>query len=117
MNRTSEIIAKMRDLLEELSSLQGTAPQKEQKSRSKSNASKSEADKYKGCMGGIIYLIDSDFFRTPQTAKAVSDELKKGGWHYSGELISMNLLSLTRKRMLTRLQDGNAKGWVYVVRK
>ena len=118
MTRTQEIIQQMRTLLDELTKLEEVPTTIPQRSGSVARKIKNlDANKYKGCMGGITYLLDHSFFNTPKSGKQVSDELKKEGWHYSGELISMNLLALTRKRTLTRLEDTSGRGWVYVIRK
>ena len=117
MTRKEEIVHQIRVLLDELLEHEGTALNTIGKGGRSDNVSKRLEDKYKGCMGGIMYLFDKGFFEAPRSGKLVSSELKKEGWHYSGELISMNLLALTRKRLLTRLEDTQTKGWVYVVRK
>lgn len=117
MTRTDEIIKGLRALLDELEALQGTQHSAQGKSSSKKLTTTDVADKYSGCMGGILYLIDNNFFDSPRSIKDVGDELKKEGWHYSGQLISMNLLGLTRRRKLTRLSEKGAKGWNYVIRK
>jgi hypothetical protein len=115
--RTKEaIISDISVLLDELSGVGATSASASNTS-SRSNKKKAgKHDKYSGCMGGIIYLKDQGFFSTPHGGKEVIAELGKEGWHYSSALISMNLLNLTRQRVLTRIQDGK-KGWLYVVRK
>lgn len=113
MNRTEEIISQIRILLDELSAAKpdGLSVRSQ---RLPVKQTKGGADKYKGCMGGILHLIDEGFFAAPKTSKEVSDELKKGGWHYGSPLISMNLLSLVRQRKLTRIKG---KEWTYAFRK
>ena len=114
--RTKEtIVHDIKVLLDELVSVTGMGKHTDVKKGSSPKAK--ETDKYSGCMGGIMYLHDNDFFSSPKGRKEVIDELKREGWHYAPHLVSMNLLSLNRKRVLTRLQGESKKGWVYVVRK
>ena len=115
--RTKEaIISDINALLEELSKVGSTSTTTHDAGTSSSKKKTTKSDKYSGCMGGIVYLKDQGFFATPRGRKEVIGELKKEGWHYSSALISMNLLNMTRQRVLTRIEDGK-KGWLYVVRK
>ncbi len=64
-----------------------------------------------------MYLVDNKFFASPKDCSEVIAQLKKEGWHYTSNLVSMNLLSLTRQRILTRLKGDKARSWKYVIRK
>lgn len=115
--RTKEaIISEINALLEELAGAGSTSMRGSDAGSRTSRNKGAKNDKYAGCMGGITYLKDQGFFSTPRGGKEVISELSKEGWHYSSALVSMNLLNLTRSRVLTRIQDGK-KGWLYVVRK
>lgn len=115
--RTKEaIISDINALLDELSSVGVTSVAGSDTGSPSDKKKVGKNDKYSGCMGGIIYLKDQGFFSRPRGGKEVIVELGKEGWHYSSPLISMNLLNLTRQRVLTRIQDSK-KGWLYVVRK
>lgn len=115
--RTREvIISEINTLLDELSGFSSTSTPSSNAGSTSGKNKGTKNDKYAGCMGGITYLKDQGFFSMPRGCKEVIIELSNEGWHYSSALVSMNLLNLTRSRVLTRIQDGK-KGWLYVVRK
>jgi hypothetical protein len=116
MRTKTEIFSDVHALLEELYSL-GTSGSPNSKVSPKVNkGERVNENKYSGCMGGITYLKDQEFFSTPRSVKEVTAELGKEGWHYTLGLTSMNLLNLTRQRVFSRIQDSK-KGWLYVIRK
>jgi hypothetical protein len=58
-------------------------------------------------------LIDDGFFREKRRLADVNVRLEEQGHYYSIQTIAVNLLRLTKKKMLRRLRDD--KGWIYVV--
>jgi hypothetical protein len=116
MRSKEEIISDINALLEELSGADLASVARVDDTANSGKKKETKVAKYTGCMGGIVYLKDQGFLSTPRSGKEVINELSKEGWHYSPGLVSMNLLNLTRQRVLTRIQEGK-KGWLYVVRK
>ena len=72
----------------------------------------------KGAAGALSILITEErFFDKPKNISAVMNKLKEMGRFYSQPNVAMNLLNLTRRRVLSRFPDKKTKGWQYVVRK
>ena len=79
---------------------------------------KKEANnKYEGLVGGIRYLIDHDFFKTPKSIDEIFNELTKEHYIYPknsvGKIISVNFMK--KEKILNRLKEG--KLWKYAIRK
>jgi hypothetical protein len=72
---------------------------------------------YEGLVGGIRYLIDHDFFKTPKSIEEIFKELTKKGYIYPkksvGKVISVDFMK--KEKILNRLKEG--KVWKYALRK
>ena len=71
----------------------------------------------KGALGAITMLIDEGFFDTPKEISQIMEKLKQIGHYHKRPAISMNLLNLTKRRVLNRFKNKETKNWEYVVRK
>lgn len=115
---TNSIITEIETLLEELrdstGNTTGGVP-----SSTKKVAQRAPKASYVGVAGGIRLLIDEGFFNSPQGMPAVAEKLKKEGFNYRRQVISVALLRLVRSRALVRLPADNdsTEKWVYAVRK
>ena len=107
------IINEIKGLLDELDKSFGVDP-----SRNKitSRASKSIASS-KGALGAINVLIDENFFDVPKGISAVIERLTQIGHYHNRTAVAMNLLNLTKRRILNRFKNKETKNWGYVIRK
>lgn len=71
----------------------------------------------KGALGAINMLMDEKFFDTPKEISAILQRLKEVGHYHKSTAIAMNLLNLTKRRILNRFQNKETKNWEYVIRK
>ncbi len=71
---------------------------------------------FSGPKGGILMLIESNFFQTPRVASEVMSSLGENGYHYSIQAIQTALNRLSNlKGPLNTLRGGKKK--MYVKRK
>ena len=70
-----------------------------------------------GCIGSIQILFDEGFFDKPIEVPAVIEKLKEMGHYHKRTTVSMNLLNLTKSRVLNRFKNKETKKWEYVIRK
>lgn len=117
--RISNLLAQMRELLDELEVISGASSK--QSRRREAKAKKVSKRKYRGPSGGVQLLLDEGFFKTPKVMAAVEDRLRQEGYHYRQSAVAMALLRAVRKRLLTRLSSKDAKDvkekWSYAERK
>jgi len=71
----------------------------------------------KGASGAITTLIEEGFFDTPKDLSSIMEKLAEIGRYYPRPTVSMNLLNLTKRRILHRLKDKETENWKYVLRK
>lgn len=72
----------------------------------------------KGAAGALSMLITEEgFFDKPRNISSIMSKLKEMGRYYPQSTVAMNLLNLTRRRVLSRFPDKKTKDWQYVVRK
>lgn len=71
----------------------------------------------KGALGAITMLLDEEFFDTPKEIAQVMEKLKQIGHYHKRPAISMNLLNLSKRRILNRFKNKETKNWEYVIRK
>ena len=71
----------------------------------------------KGALGVINMLIEEKFFDTPKEVSAVMIKLKEVGYYHKPTAVAMNLLNLTKRRILNRFKNKETKNWEYVIRK
>jgi len=110
--KTNELVAQIKKLVDELAALNdGHTP-----SHGRSHNKKTVANK-KGAAGAISILIEEGFFDSPKNLKSIQEKLKEIGRYYSRELVSMNLLNLVKRRVLSRQKEGKNKNWQYVLRR
>lgn len=107
------IIDEIKGLLDELGSSCGV---KSSRGKITSQMSKSIASP-KGALGAINILIDEKFFDVPKEISAVMERLKEIGHYHKRTAIAMNLLNLTKRRILNRFKNKETKNWEYVIRK
>ncbi|MCR4324492.1 MAG: hypothetical protein NUV69_02300 [Candidatus Curtissbacteria bacterium] len=76
----------------------------------------SQNKKYDGSKGGILLLIDKNFFEKPRTAPQVKTAMAEQGYNYSIQVIQTTLNRLSIKSgPLTTMKEGKTK--VYAKRK
>ena len=110
--RAGELVAQIKKLVDELAALSHKHALLTEHSK---NPQKSPSKK--GAAGAISMLIEEGFFNSPKDLQAVLDKLKEIGRYYPKGLVSMNLLNLTRRRVMNRIKEGDNKNWKYVIRK
>ena len=71
----------------------------------------------KGALGAITMLFDEGFLDTPKEIAQIMEKLKQIGHYHKRPAISMNLLNLTKRRILNRFKNKETKNWEYVIRK
>ena len=71
----------------------------------------------KGALGAINMLIGENFFDAPKEISAILQKLKEIGRYHKPTAVAMNLLNLTKRRILNRFQNKETKNWEYVIRK
>ena len=113
MRDPKKIIGEIKDLLDELSDSFGVEHpgNRTLKQKIKSTASQ------KGALGAINMLIGENFFDTPREISKVMEKLKEIGHYHKSTTVGMNLLNLTKRRVLNRFKNNKTKNWEYVVRK
>jgi hypothetical protein len=110
--RAEELVAQIKKLVDELDALSHKrVPLIEHGANQKNTSSK------KGAAGAISMLIEEGFFNSPKDLQAVLERLKEIGRYYTKGLVSMNLLNLTRRRVMNRIKEGDNKNWKYVIRR
>ena len=112
MRDQKQIITEIRVLLDEL----GGAPNIKA-SPHKGTAHSDTVVSQKGALGAINMLMEENFFDTPKEMPAVMDRLKEVGHYHKRTAIAMNLLNLTKRRVLNRFKNKETKNWEYVIRK
>lgn len=106
--RADELVTQIKKLVEELASLSSLTTHSP---KQKFPSSK------KGAAGAISMLIEEGFFNSPKNLQSILDKLKEIGRYYSKGLVSMNLLNLVKRRVLSRHKEGKNKNWHYVLRR
>lgn len=107
------IINEIKGLLDELGSSFGVKPSRD---KITSQTGKSIASP-KGALGAINMLIDEKFFDVPREMSTVIERLTEIGHYHKRTTIAMNLLNLTKRRILNRFKNKETKNWEYVIRK
>ncbi len=107
----NEIVADIKMLLDEL------IDSREAKISPLNKLTKKKPVSIKGAIGAVKTLIDEGFFDTPKDLGKILERLKEIGHYHPRPAVSMNLLNLTKKRVLNRLKSSGSKNWQYVVRK
>jgi hypothetical protein len=102
-------------LVSELAALAGAPGSKGLVPTKKSSLS-GERD-WSGATGGIRLLVDEGKLDSPRTLPEIIESLKQEGRHYSNPTVSMGLLNLVRRRVLTRFKDSGEKNWKYSIRR
>ncbi len=112
MKKASEIANQIHELVDQLVEMSGEKPLvKETRKQTKANKKT-----VKGASGAIQMLIEEEYFDKPKDLPSVIKRMKEIGRYYSKESISMNLLNLTKRRILNRFKNKDTKKWEYVVR-
>jgi len=112
MRDQKQIIAEIRILLDELAGAPNI-----KSSPHKSIANSETTVTQKGALGAINMLMAENFFDTPKEMPAVMERLKEIGHYHKRTAIAMNLLNLTKRRILNRFKNKETKNWEYVIRK
>lgn len=107
------IINEIKGLLDELDTSFGAKPGHGQVA----DKVKSIVASPKGVLGAINVLIEEKFFDTPKGISAVMEKLKEMGHYHKSTAVAMNLLNLTKRRILNRFKNKETKNWEYVIRK
>jgi hypothetical protein len=112
MKKTAqEIVREIKELVDELSAISSTRPS------TQGPSARIKPQAKKGASGALSILIEERFFDSPKHLSAVMSKLKEIGRYYPKPTVSMNLLNLTRRRILTRIPDNKTKNWLYVLRR
>ena len=110
--QTDELVVQIKKLVDELAELSyRRSPLVEHRANKERTSSK------KGAAGAISMLIEEGFFNSPKDLQSVLDKLKEIARYYAKGLVSMNLLNLTRRRVMNRIKEGGNKSWKYVIRR
>lgn len=80
-------------------------------------SARSMSSEPKGALGAVMMLIEEGFFDKPKEISAVMGRLKEVALYHKGPAIAMNLLNLTKRRVLNRFKNKESKNWEYVIRK
>lgn len=112
MTRADELVAQIKKMVDELAALSHKhAPTTENSENPKKSHGK------KGAAGAISMLIEEGFFNSPKDLQAILEKFKEIGRYYSKGLVCMNLLNLTRRRVMNRIKEADNKSWKYVIRR
>ena len=115
MSRNPKIIlSEIKTLVYELETSFGGRSSPQKKTTSKSS---SPMVVPKGAMGAITMLIEDGFFNTPKDISLIMERLKEIGHYHKKPAISMNLLNLSKRRVMNRFENKETKNWEYVIRK
>jgi len=106
-----KIVNQINELVDELAQIAISSPIK------KSSGKHKIANRTKGAVGGLNILIDEGYFDKPKDLSSILNKLQEIGRYYPRPSIAMNLLNLTKRRMLTRIRNKNSKSWQYVIHK
>jgi hypothetical protein len=113
MNKTPQQIAEeIRDLVSELVTMASGS-----RAGSKKGPQSRPQKSTKGASGALSILVGEGFFDQPRELSAIMTKLCEIGRLYPKNSVSMNLLNLTRRRLLSRIKDSKTKRWQYVLRK
>ena len=112
MRDKKQIITEIRNLLDELDGVSSV-----KSSPHKSVTNSEPAPSQKGALGAINMLMAENFFDSPKEMPAVMERLKEIGHYHKRTAIAMNLLNLTKRRILNRFKNKETKNWEYVIRK
>jgi len=107
------IINDIKKLLAELENSLGTSDARNKKPARPTKVSSVP----KGALNAIMMLIEEDFLNSPKEISAVMKKLKEIGHYHKGTAVAMNLLNLTKRRILNRFKNKETKNWEYVIRK
>jgi len=113
MRNPKIIINEIKGLLDELSSSFGVKPSRDKITSQTSRSITSP----KGALGAINMLIGEKFFDVPKEISTVMKKLSEIGHYHKRTAIAMNLLNLTKRRILNRFKNKETKNWEYVIRK
>ncbi len=108
------ILSEIRGLVDELEAAMGGNPSPRKKTSSRRSSSSYVP---KGALGAITMLFEEGFFESPKEIGALMEKLKEIGHYHDRSAVSMNLLNLTRRRVLNRFKNKDTKNWEYVIRK
>jgi len=109
------ILSEIKSLVDELEGTMGGPPSAYKKPSK--NKQPSPVVVPKGAHGAIAMLIDEGFFNVPKEIAAVLEKLKDIGHYHDRTAIAMNLLNLTKRKVLNRFKNKETKNWEYVIRK
>lgn len=112
MKKDAQIIAdKIKNLVDQLAALSAG------QSRGKLLQQSKPTSIAKGASGALSTLIEEGFFDTPKDLSSIMEKLQEIGRYYPRTTVSMNLLNLTKRRILNRLKGKETRKWQYVLRK
>ena len=115
MSRSPKVItAEIKTLVAELEASLGVQPSQAPSKPSRGVAARSVP---KGAFGAVSMLIEEGFFDTPKEISTIMDKLKQVGHYHTRPAVAMNLLNLTKRRVLNRFKNKETKNWGYVIRK
>lgn len=109
--RAQEIAEQIKQLADQLAAMASTRPSVGKLPQQKPPTIK------KGASGALSMLIAEKFFDIPKDLPTVMDRLQQIGHYHPKSTVAMNLLNLTKRRILNRIKDSKTKHWQYVLRR
>lgn len=110
--KAEKIISQIKALLDQLSTLAGSTTPKTIGKRHTTSS-----DVPKGAVGALNMLLTEGFLDTPKDISTIMEKLTEIGHYHKQTAIAMNLLNLTKRRVLNRFKNKEKKNWEYVIRK
>ena len=108
------ILSEIKGLVNELETAMGGASSAQKTSSPKQSSAVAVP---KGALGAVTMLLDEGFLDTPKDIAQIMEKLKQIGHYHKRPAISMNLLNLSKRRILNRFKNKETKNWEYVIRK
>jgi len=111
MRDSKKIISEIKTLLDELGESIGIKISSVDKVVTKSK------EVPKGALEAINMLMAENFLDKPKKISLILERLREVGHYHNSSTVAMNLLNLTKRRILNRFKNKETKNWEYVIRK
>jgi hypothetical protein len=109
MNRNTEIIIKIEDLLQELKQSLGVSSTPKKKSGAK-GSSEPRDEKFSGLTAEIFNLVQEGYFKEPREISEIQKKLRLEGVNKPTTSLMKPLLLLVRKKIIGRNEPSSGKG-------
>lgn len=114
LRKVDTIISEIRSLIDELEQVSGIVSTSKENPVRQRNFPKIVP---KGALGAINMLMEEGFFDEPKEIGLIMEKLKEVGHYHQKPAVAMNLLNLTKRRVLNRFKSKKTKNWEYAIRK